>query len=406
MTNDGLSGLLCIAAIGNGLRMTLPAPGRKLLFLRRGLFSYSNVSTAEQLQKHFPEYPLENVDIGPRFDFGRACLLKNPLYFLRNLVEARRLYGPLIRSGKLSLRNGFGRTLGYMKAARAHIVERFAGRAGEFAFSFQTQSLFDGHLPGLPHFLFTDHTHLANLGYPSFDRELLAGPEWLAAERAVYHAATRVFTMAGHVAQSCVKDYGLPEERVATVHAGSNLKSKPLPLVNDEFRNQTVVFIGIDWERKGGPTLLKAFATVREALPNAKLIVVGCDPGVASAGVEFTGKVPREAVGGYLARATVCCLPSRIEPFGIAPIEAALGGVPSVVSDVGALPEIILNGETGRVVPVDDAPRLAAALIELLRDPALCQRLGAAGRVHVTERFNWDHVGARLRTHILAALAG
>jgi glycosyltransferase involved in cell wall biosynthesis len=381
--------------------MTLPAPGRKLLFLRRGLFSYSNVSTAEQLAKHFPEYPIENVDVGPRFDYGRACLLRNPIYFLRNLVEARRLYSPLIRSGKLELRNAFSRTIGYMKAVRAHLVRRFSGRTAEFAFTFQTQSLFDAHLPGLVHFLFTDHTHLANLGYPSFDRDLLAGADWIAEERAIYHAATKVFTMAEHVEKSVVADYGVPAERVATVHAGSNMKSRPLPLENDGFRNQTIVFIGIDWERKGGPTLLRAFEKVREELPAAKLIVVGCDPGISQSGVQFTGKIPREEVARYHAKASVLCLPSRIEPFGIAPIEAALGGVPSVVSDVGALPGIIVDGKTGRVVPVDDADLLAKALSSLLRDPGLCQRLGEAGRKHVTERFNWDHVGARLREHIL-----
>jgi glycosyltransferase involved in cell wall biosynthesis len=384
--------------------MTLPAPGRKLLFVRRGLFSYSNVSTAEQLAKHFPEYPLENVDIGPRFDFGRACLLKNPLYFFRNLFEARRLYAPLISSGKLELRNAFSRTIGYMKAARAHIVRTLAPRAPEFAFTFQTQSLFDAHLPGTPHFLFTDHTHLANLSYPSFDRDLLAGPAWVAEEKAIYHSATRVFTMAGHVAKSCVIDYGMPESKVATVHAGSNMKAAPLPLENNEFHDPTILFIGIDWERKGGPSLLTAFDQVRAKIPNAKLIVVGCDPGITQEGVSFKGKLPREQVAHFHSKASVLCLPSRIEPFGIAPIEAALGGVPSVVSDIGALPEIVMDGVTGRVTPVDDSQALASALIQLLSDPALCKKMGAAARTHVTERFNWDHVGTRLREHIISAL--
>lgn len=385
--------------------MNLPAPGRKLLFLRRGLFSYSNVSTAAQLRRCFPEYPLVDVDLGAEFDFGRACLQRHAFYFMRNVVQARRLYGPLIRAGKLSLRNAFGRTPAYLQAVRAAVLGKFAHRAGEFAFTFQTQSLFDAHLPGVPHFLFTDHTHLANLTYPSFDRSLLAGEAWLAEERAMYHAATRVFTMAEHVRRSVVRDYGVAQERVFTVHAGSNLNVAPGALANDGFRNQTIVFVGVDWERKGGPALLRAFEKVLTQLPESRLVVVGCRPEVAHPRVEVVGKVPRERVGEYLARATVCCLPSRIEPFGIAPIEAALQGVPSVVSDIGALPEIVRDGETGRVVPVDDVDALAAALFQLLSDPALCQRMGEAGQHHARATYSWDAVGPKLREHVLAALA-
>ncbi len=314
------------------------------------------------------------------------------------------MYGPWIRAGKLSLRNAFGRTPAYLQAVRAAVLKKFAHRAGEFAFTFQTQSFFDGYLPGVPHFLFTDHTHLANLTYPSFDRSLLAGEVWLAEERAMYQAATRVFTMAEHVRRSVVRDYGVAEECVFTVHAGSNLNVAPGALANDGFRNQTIVFVGVDWERKGGPTLLRAFEKVLTQLPVARLVVVGCRPEIAHPRVEVVGKVPRERVGDYLVRASVCCMPSRIEPFGIAPIEAALQGVPSVVSHIGALPEIVRDGETGRVVPVDDADALAAALFQLLSDPALCERMGAAGQRHALATYRWDAVGDRLREHILAAL--
>lgn len=384
--------------------MSQPTSARKLLFLRRGLYSYSNESTAAQLRRCFPEYPLIDVDMGADFDFGRACLQRHPVYFFLNLAQAWRLYGKLIRTGKLSLRNAFGRTPKYLHAVRDEVQRRFAHRAEEFAFTFQTQSLFDGHLPGVPHFLFMDHTHLANLTYPSFDRALLAGADWVAEERAMYHSATRVFTMAEHVRQSVVRDYGVKEERVFTVHAGSNLNVAPGALANNGFRNQTIVFVGVDWERKGGEALFAAFEKVLHHLPEARLIVVGCRPEIAHPRVEIVGRVPREQVGEYLAQAAVCCLPSRIEPFGIAPIEAALQGVPSVVSDIGALPEIVRDGETGRVVPVDDVEKLAEALLQLLSDPALCQRMGEAGQRHAKATYNWDEVGAKLRKHVTAAL--
>ena len=384
--------------------MSLPSPGRKLLFLRRGIFSYSNVSNAAQLRRCFPEYPLVDVDMGMEFDYGRSCLWRHPLYFARNMMESYRLYGPLIRSGRLSLRNAFGRTNLYLHAVRTEVLKRFAHRAEEFAFTFQTQSLFDGHIPGVPHFLFTDHTHLANLNYPSFDKSLLAGPGWIEEERTMYHSSTRVFTMAEHVRRSVVKDYGVPEDRVFTVHAGSNLNTEPGKLGNDGFSNQTIVFVGVDWERKGGPALLQAFEKIVARMPEARLLVVGCRPDISHPRVEVVGKVPRERVGEYLARAPVCCLPSRIEPFGIAPIEAALQGVPSVVSDIGALLEIVRDGETGRVVPVDNVEKLTEALLQLLSDPALSQRMGEEGRIHALAKYNWDAVGAKLREHVLAAL--
>jgi len=88
-----------------------------------------------------------------------------------------------------------------------------------------------------------------------------------------------------------------------------------------------------------------------------------------------------------LARADVVLVPSRAEPFGNAAVEAQLAGRPVVVSAVQGLTEIVTSGETGLLVPPDDAPALAAAVASLLDDPALARSLAAAGRASAEQRF-------------------
>src|SRR5690606_12176833 len=119
----------------------------------------------------------------------------------------------------------------------------------------------------------------------------------------------------------------------------------------------TVLFIGRQFERKGGDLLLRAFARVRRALPEAELLIIGPAeiPG-DHAGVTSLGFVSKDRPGGWEAiaeayrRADVFCLPTRFEPFGIVFVEAMHFGVPCVGPDAWAVPEIIDDGRTGLTV--------------------------------------------------------
>jgi glycosyltransferase involved in cell wall biosynthesis len=81
---------------------------------------------------------------------------------------------------------------------------------------------------------------------------------------------------------------------------------------------------------------------------------------------------------------------SRQESFGVAVIEAGAAGRPVVVSNVGGLPEVVRDGETGFIVPPNDPDAAADALERLVRDQLLRRQMGEAGAQHVAKNYSWD----------------
>src|SRR5690606_13395744 len=116
-----------------------------------------------------------------------------------------------------------------------------------YVFSFQLQSLFDASLPGLPHYVYTDHTHLANLEYPQFDRRKLHTPAWIKLEKSVYDNARRVFTRSTNILRSLVRDYGCPPEKLKCVYVGVNVKTSDLAKAEKGIEGKNILFVGLDW---------------------------------------------------------------------------------------------------------------------------------------------------------------
>ena len=103
------------------------------------------------------------------------------------------------------------------------------------------------------------------------------------------------------------------------------------------------------------------------------------------------GKKPFAELPKYLNESRVFVMPSTwIEHFGQVTIEAMSCGVPVVGTNVGGTPEINLDGQTGFGVPPKDSGALAAAVIKLLGDRALCERMGRAARQRVVENFTYE----------------
>src|SRR5262249_45150753 len=141
-------------------------------------------------------------------------------------------------------------------------------KPGRHTFSFQMQSLYDTSVPGVPHFIYTDHTHLSNLHYPDFDRRTLRPQKWLALQRTIYENATTVFTRSSDVAADLTRFYNIPESKIECVYAGGNVDVAHYgPPDNAGYSNQRIFFVGIDWQRKGGPELVEAFKEVLQHFP-------------------------------------------------------------------------------------------------------------------------------------------
>jgi glycosyltransferase involved in cell wall biosynthesis len=147
-----------------------------------------------------------------------------------------------------------------------------------------------------------------------------------------------------------------------------------------------VLFAGRLSEEKG---ILELRDAARAA--GAPLVVAGDGPLRAQV-PEALGFVSREELGRLYGRAAVVACPSRREGFGIVCAEAMARARPVVAGAVGGLLDLVVDGETGLLVPPGDVPALRAALERLLADPALRRRLGQAGRERARQRLSWDTV--------------
>jgi alpha-maltose-1-phosphate synthase len=222
----------------------------------------------------------------------------------------------------------------------------------------------------------------------------------------VYHGMTRIFAMSEYLRRSFIEDFDVPTERVAAVGAGINLEAIPDPVDDKQYDSREILFIGVDFPRKGGWELLRAFRSVRERLPDATLHIVGphtlAIPAELEAGVVFHGYLSKQdaadraRLNDLFRRSCLFVMPSLYEPFGIAPLEAMANEIPCLVTDAWALQEMVTPGKTGALVACGSVDDLHEKLVALLRDPAQLRVMGRAGRQTVIERYTWSQVVDRL----------
>ena len=303
---------------------------------------------------------------------------------------------------------------GFRRRSRA-ARELLAWYDGEVDAVLQIGATFDALThTGLPGFMYCDsNAALFGRDAPAGDVAALRPAEQEAVvsrEREVYTAARTVFAMSEYLRQSFLNDFGVRTDAVRTVFAGANLDLESLPPLRTAREGPpTILFVGKQWERKGGPLLLEAFRRVRRAVPDARLLVVGCTPAIAeAAGVEVLGPVAKHAPNGQNRLSTlyqsadVFCMPSRFEPFGVVFVEAMLHGLPCVGSDRCAIPEIIAHGETGWVVPGDDVTRLGDTLVAALARSDTLAPMRFRCRERALRLFTWERVADRIVTTIEA----
>jgi glycosyltransferase involved in cell wall biosynthesis len=354
-------------------------------------------SIERMLTAAFPEFPIENFSVA-------AILKRHREWIAPNLWRVAAEYGREIARRRLTLREGYFRTT--YAFTRLHHAMRELIDPQRHAFSFQMQSLYDTSVPGVPHFIYTDHTHLSNLHYPDFDHRTLRSPAWLALERTVYENAAAVFTRSTDVAADLTRFYNIPPSKVECVYAGSNVDVSHIgPPDNADYSNQRILFVGVDWKRKGGPELLEAFKDVLHRYPKAHLTIAGADVRVDLPNCTVLGHVSAQQLARHYAESSIFCLPTRHEPFGIAFVEAMMHRLPVVATRVGAIPDMVDDGVNGYLVSPGDSHSLAQALCKLLADPAHCQALGSRSYEKAADLYTWSRTGQRIRARIMRILA-
>lgn len=170
----------------------------------------------------------------------------------------------------------------------------------------------------------------------------------------------------------------------------------PRTIVRGPVTRPTISFAGRFSKEKNLPVLIAAFREVHKKYPEAILELRGAGEaqeelkGLQRLFEKETGAIDHIQFAawqdGYShMAASVCVLPSRHESWGRFVVEAALAGCPVVMTDVGCAGELIVDGESGWVVPVDDAPALAEALIEVLAGPEEASRRAANAQARVRQ---------------------
>jgi glycosyltransferase involved in cell wall biosynthesis len=348
------------------------------------------------LGKEFPEYDLEVVDA------ARDILTSFPMQslWLRFKESAKRLL-PLIH-GRHSPWDFV-----YQESKAWELISSWILRhadPAQVAFIFQTQSIFDASHPGIPFFIYTDHTREAHKRHPDGGAPAPASEAWKRLEAALYGKAGAVFTLSRFCARSVIEDYGVPEERVMAVSTGINMELPVLDGTCTE-REPVILFVGANWGMKGGRELAAAFSLVRREIPSAELWVVGAHPPVLQEGMRAFGRVKLGELDLLFKKASLVCVPSRVERASMLTLDAAAYGLPVITTPHGAGSERIRNGITGLLADPADTESFAAVITALLADSARASAMGCAGRKMVEEEFTWDTVGGKIAGRIRSLLS-
>ncbi|HZK58529.1 MAG TPA: glycogen synthase [Cryobacterium sp.] len=258
-------------------------------------------------------------------------------------------------------------------------------------------------------------------------------------EKTAFEAADAVIAVSHGMRRDILRSYpALDESRVQVVYNGIDLERWKPTVDLDAVRalgidpdRPSVVFVGRITRQKGLPYLLRAAATLPTDVQLVLCAGAPDTPGIlaeVTAGVEALQKersgvvwidrlLPQHELSAVLTAGTVFVCPSVYEPLGIVNLEAMACGLPVVGTATGGIPEVVADGETGRLVPIDQladgtgtptdpdvfVADLSRILTEVLSDPVRAAEMGRAGRLRAEREFGWGRIAARTR-EIYAAL--
>lgn len=209
-------------------------------------------------------------------------------------------------------------------------------------------------------------------------------------------------------ADSAIADYGADPARVHVVPFGSAVDPPPRALALDRALSHgrvNLLLVGVDWKRKGIDIAIQATTSLRNRGIDARLTVVGAGtPGSDHGdGIEIVGfldkSTPSERahIERLYQEADFFLLPTRAECSAIVFCEAAAYGLPSLATQTGGIPEIILDGETGMLLPLDADGNDFADLIQAqLQQPAHYRAMSLAARDRYERVLNWSVWSSRI----------
>jgi glycosyltransferase involved in cell wall biosynthesis len=366
---------------------------RKILYIQVGVgFLYINRNVMEQLRINFPDHEVELFDILPD-------VKKNPLCVIVNLLFVFFEYLPdfiTLKKNIFKLKYHFLGTTYIFKHFSKVVRKKL--REEKYDFVVQSQCLCDASGNGVPVYIYTDHTNLNNLNYRFIRHsKFMRTKRFIELERKAFSNATLTFVMSPNMKDSLVQQYGIPESRVKLVYAGSNT-GDPSRHDSSKYNNKNIIFVGKEWERKGGPLLVQAFKKVLLQIPDATLTIIGCRPDVNVQNCQVLGELPLPEVARHYEKASVFCMPTVREPFGIVFVEAMSNRLPIVTNNMGAAPHLV-TPNNGFILE-NNVDQYVRALVTLLSNPAMCESFGDESLRIAQESYTWSNVGIHMARYI------
>jgi len=262
--------------------------------------------------------------------------------------------------------------------------------------------------PGMIYTIFTDHTNMlskkicaemASKKTPNYDYDM---PEarvhsnWNMIEKHILAQQDHIFVMGSHVKDSMVCDLDIDPSKITIVGGGPNLD---LDIERDskfkDYHGKNILFVGLDAKRKGLPVLISAFAKVTAIFPNAKLHIVGVEGDNAN-GVEYHGRLRGSPLKKLFYETQIFALPAYREPFGIVLLEAMFAKNVCIGTNIEAIPEIIIHGETGYLVEPGNEKILADRIIELFSDVVLLKAMAERAYQIAKRQWTWERAAKRI----------
>jgi len=237
--------------------------------------------------------------------------------------------------------------------------------------------------------------------------------------RKAYNNSAHVVAISNYTRDN-LEQFGVSSSKITTIFPGAPTAIPHAQEHLDNVRRKYVLgdgplilSVGRLIPRKNHVALVRAMPAVLEAVPNASLLIVGRGPQVAEISrtandlnvrdhVLLPGYVPDEELFALYDLCRVFALPAldatggQVEGFGLVFAEAAAYGKPVVAGRSGGVSDAVIDGETGFVIDAHDETALADALIRLLTDDALANRMGEAGRNRVRDELNWKTFTERI----------
>ena len=229
--------------------------------------------------------------------------------------------------------------------------------------------------------------------------------EWL-----LTYESSEVIVNSKYMKNELQRLFGLPFEKINVISNGINTTAYTGIDKDYDFRRQyaldnekIILFMGRLVYEKGVQHLISAMPKILRGYHDAKLVIAGKGGMIddLKAQVEYMGLSNKVCFAGYLNAkqvskmykcADVAVFPSTYEPFGIVALEAMLAGVPTVVSDVGGLNEIVEHGVDGMKSYAGNPNSIADSILELLLKPELCDMVTKKAKQKVKNEFNWAKI--------------